>query len=533
MEKLKRKLKVMSRLIFGRTAIVLVSVLLQIAMLLIGTNLLYQYFALYYTAFELVGLVVVIHILNENNNASYKLAWIIPTLAFPVFGIVVYLFVNFQVDTKIMRKRLDGINEQLYEHMHSDKDYYYSRLLDVPDGEINLAKYLYNTGGYRAYFDNDCEFFPLGENKWEEMLKQLKQAEHFIFMEYFIIADGVMWQSIIDILCEKAAQGVEIRFMYDGMNSLVNVPFTFYKKLEKSGIDARPFSQIRPALSTVQNNRDHRKILVIDGKVAFTGGINLADEYINKLERFGHWKDTAIMVKGDAVKSFTYMFLTLWNVAGKHNSIPEEELDRYVISFATQECRLECDADNDKLKHGGCVIPYGDNPFAQERIGKQVYIDILNRANRYVHIMTPYLILDDDMIRALSYAALRGVETVIIMPHVPDKKYAYLLARSYYRCLLEKGVKIYEYTPGFVHAKEFVSDDIRGTVGSVNLDYRSLYLHFECGMYVYNNDCISDIEADFEETLEQCQEITIEDCDRYPKIKKLLGKTLRLVSPLM
>lgn len=532
MDKLKRKIRTLSRLIFGRTTILLLSVLLQLAMIFIGVNFLYRYFAIYYTAFELIGLVVVVHILNESNNASYKMAWIIPVLAFPVFGIVVYLFVNFQVDTKVMRKRLDRINEQLYDHIRKENNYY-DRLENEPEGELNLAKYLYNTGSFRAYYDNECEFFPLGEDKWEEMLKQLKQAQHFIFMEYFIVSDGAMWNSIADILVEKAAQGVEVRFMYDGMNSLINVPFSFYKKLGKDGINARPFSQIRPALSTVQNNRDHRKILVIDGKVAFTGGINLADEYVNQYERFGHWKDTAIMVKGDAVKSFTYMFLTLWNVAGKRNSVPEEELDKYIIECKNTDCFFDCDRDNNKIRSGGYVIPYGDSPFADERIGKQVYIDILNRADKYVHIMTPYLILDDDMIRALSYAALRGVDTTIIMPHIPDKKYAYFLARSYYKELLLKGVKIYEYTPGFVHAKEFVSDDIRGTVGSVNLDYRSLYLHFECGMYIYNNECLKDIEEDYLNTLSKCQEITIEDCDRYPGLKKLIGKVLRLISPLM
>lgn len=527
-----RKIRTLSRLVFGRTAILLLSVLLQIAMILVGTNFLYQYFYIYYAAFEIVGLIVVVHILNENNNSSFKMAWIIPVLAFPVFGIVVYLFVNFQVDTKVMRKRLDKINGQLYYHMRTEHDNY-DELEAESDGEGIIAKYLNHAGNFRTYKDNACEFFSLGEDKWEEMLEQLKQAEKFIFMEYFIVSDGVMWDSIKDILIEKAAQGVEIRFLYDGMNSLVNVPFSFYKKLAEYGIDARPFSQIRPALSTVQNNRDHRKILVIDGKVAFTGGINLADEYVNIYERFGHWKDTAIMVKGDAVKSFTYMFLTMWYVAGKKWEVPQAELEKYIVDCHLDDCILKCDADNEKLRYGGYVIPYGDSPFSDERIGKHVYIDILNRAKRYVHIMTPYLILDDEMITALGCAALRGVETVIIMPHIPDKKYAYFLARSYYKELMQKGVQIYEYTPGFIHAKEFISDDIRGTVGSVNLDYRSLYLHFECGTYIYKNKCIMDMEKDFIKTLEKCQKITIADCDAYKGIKRLIGRTLRLISPLM
>ena len=310
LDRLKRKIRVLSRLVFGRTAMVLVAVLLQVAMIVVGSNLLYKYFAIYYMAFQIIGLIVVVHIFNEDTNAGYKMAWIVPVLAFPVCGIVVYLFVNFQVDTKIMRIRLDSVNTQISRHIRVNEEYT-DRIKNEPDGEINIAKYLYSIGNFTPYYDNECEFFPLGDDKWEEMLKQLRQAEHFIFMEYFIVADGVMWRSVEKILEEKAAEGVEVRFMYDGMNSLVNVPFGFYKKLAEKGIDARPFSQIRPALSTVQNNRDHRKILIIDGKVAFTGGINLADEYVNRYERFGHWKDTAIMIKGNAVKSFTYMFLTM------------------------------------------------------------------------------------------------------------------------------------------------------------------------------------------------------------------------------
>ena len=334
--------------------------------------------------------------------------------------------------------------------------------------------------------------------------------------------------------------------MYDGMFSLALLPYGYYKDLEKMGIQSIPFSQIRPVLSTYQNNRDHRKILIIDGKTVFTGGINLADEYINRIDRFGHWKDTAVMIQGKAVKSFTLLFLKMWHVAKGKDSIPEEEIRKYTVSVwenaqtgdmcTDMESMRNTDMQNTqdkKLHAGGYVIPYGDDPYGDERIGKQVYIDILNRARKYVHIMTPYLILDDEMITALRYCAKRGVETVIIMPHIPDKIYAYLLARTYYKQLLKYGVKIYEYTPGFVHAKVFVSDDIRGCVGTINLDFRSLYLHFECGAYMYSNDVLHDVEQDFKETLKQCQEITKESCDKYPKGKMLVGKMLRLIAPLM
>ena len=330
--------------------------------------------------------------------------------------------------------------------------------------------------------------------------------------------------------------------MYDGTCSLALLPYGYYKELGKYGIKSIPFSQIRPALSTYQNNRDHRKILIVDGKVAFTGGVNLADEYINEKERFGYWKDTAVMVRGKAVKSFTLMFLEMWNVAVKNGDITLQDINKYVSCtdeyFYKDNIEEVFERDVKRtgrcmLRNGGYVIPYSDDPFSNERIGKQVYIDILNRATKYVHIMTPYLILDDEMVLALQYCAKRGVETIILMPHVPDKIYAYLLARTYYKDLLESGVKIFEYTLGFVHAKIFVSDDIRGVVGTSNLDFRSLYLHFECCMYMYKNETVFDIEKDYQETLKQSQEITVKDCDEYSGVKKIAGSLLRFIAPLM
>lgn len=528
----KRKMKKINRILFGRTAFVIFSVLMQFAFFFVLANWMYRYSMLVYIICVLIGALVVIHIFNENSNSSFKMAWMLPVLIIPVFGTLMYIFVNLQFGTKIMRKRLDMLDEQLHESEEYNREIY-DELEAVSDGENGLSRYLYNAGDFPAYKDNNIMFFPLGENKFEEMIKQLKAAKKFIFMEYFIVTDSYMWRTILDILKQKVAEGVEVRFMYDGMCSLVLLPFGYYKELESYGIQSRPFSQIRPVLSTVQNNRDHRKILVIDGETAFTGGINLADEYIDRLDRFGHWKDTAVMIKGDAVKCFTYMFLKMWQVAGKKSSIEQSELKKYILDVDADACMHEFDRKNELIRGGGYVIPYGDSPFSSERIGKRVYVDILNRASKYVHIMTPYLILDDEMIETLSYCAKRGVETVIIMPHIPDKIYAYLLARTYYLELINNGVQIYEYTPGFVHAKEFISDDERATVGTVNLDFRSMYLHFECGAYIYKNKVIDDIELDFQKTLEKCQKITPEDCRKYPWYKKAAGQILRLIAPLM
>ena len=280
----------------------------------------------------------------------------------------------------------------------------------------------------------------------------------------------------------------------------------------------KEFGPIVPILSTSQNNRDHRKICVIDGKVAFTGGVNLADEYINKKVRFGHWKDTAIKIEGDAVQSFTMMFLQMWNITERQ----PEDYAKYLTEKQPGFSRKD-----------GYIIPYGDSPFDHENVGEEVYFHILNHAKKYVHIMTPYLILDNEMIDALTRAAKGGIEVQIIMPHIPDKPYAFYLAKTYYEELIAGGVEIYEYTPGFVHAKVFTSDDDTATVGSINLDYRSLYLHFECGVFIYRNPVVRDIEKDFQETLAKCQKVTMTEVRNRSTFVKIYGQVLRIVAPLM
>lgn len=306
--------------------------------------------------------------------------------------------------------------------------------------------------------------------------------------------------------------------MYDGMCAINLLPYNYPQQLEKYGIQCKMANAVKPLLSTVQNNRDHRKICVIDGRVGFTGGINLADEYINKKVRFGHWKDTAVMLKGEAVQSLTMMFLEMWNVDSK-----KPEHYRKYLTPKRQGFRREL----------GYVIPYADSPFDNENVGEEVYFHILNHARRYVHIMTPYLILDNEMITTLIRVAKSGVEVVIIMPHIPDKWYAFAVAQTYYKELIEGGVQIYEYTPGFVHAKVFVSDDDTATVGTVNLDYRSLYLHFECGAFIYNNSEIGKIELDFQRTLVKCHKVTLIEVKNRTMLTKVAGQVLRLVAPLM
>lgn len=543
-----KKIKVLFRIIFGRTAFVVLFLLLQIGFLFSCFRWLSNYLVYIYGGMLALTALVVIYILNEKSNPSFKLAWVIPVLVIPVFGTFLYLFVQFQIGTKWINWRLKDVGDETSPYLEQNP-VTEKRLKEVSREKANLAVYLKNCGGFPVCQNTSVRYFPLGDAMFPEFKRQLKNARKFIFMEYFIIERGKMWGEILEILEEKAAQGVEVRVMYDGMCCMMLLPYHYPQALEKKGIRCKMFSPIKPTLSTHQNNRDHRKICVIDGHTAFTGGINLADEYINAVERFGHWKDTAVMLQGEGVQSFTMMFLQMWNITERQ----KENYGKYIYSggessgdagqgkegaekpeadkYSSQN-DFSQNTENDRPELG-FVIPYGDSPLDGENVGERVYMDIINQARDYVHMMTPYLILDNEMVTALTFAAKRGVDTVLMMPHIPDKKYAYLLARSYYPELIEAGVKIYEYTPGFVHAKVFVSDDETAVVGTINLDFRSLYLHFECGVWIHKNPVVDAIEEDFQETLKKCRQVTLEDCRHYPFLPKFAGRMLRLIAPLM
>ena len=324
-----------------------------------------------------------------------------------------------------------------------------------------------------------------------------------------------MWNTILDILERKAKSGVDVRVIYDDIGCLLTLPVKYEKKLENRGIKCRVFNKFRPFISKKLNNRDHRKIFIIDGKTAFTGGINLADEYINEFEKHGHWKDTAVMLKGRAAHGFTVMFLTMWNYLSGENPENYGNLPDY-------------SEEND-----GFVIPYCDSPLDDEPVGENVYLNIINNARKYVYITTPYLVIDDEIQNALTLAAKSGVDVRIITPHVPDKWFVHEVSRAHYRKLTSLGVRIYEYYPGFIHSKSFVCDDEIGVVGTINLDYRSLYLHFECAAWLCKADCIADIKQDFLKTLDECTEITYDDCLSVNIFVRALRLVLKLFSPLM
>ena len=503
-------------IIFGRTLIVAVAFIIQF--LLLGVTFFWakEYSGIVYAGFSVLGLIALLHIFNSRGNPDFKLVWMLPLLLFPVFGALFYTYIMIQPGTKVIYQRLRVLGEKSRVYLKQDEKTFETLKEENPQMG-RMADYLLEHGNCPVYQNTTIQYFPLGDDQFPELLKQLKKAEKFIFLEYFILEEGYMWESVLEILQEKVKAGVEVRVMYDGMCELTLLPNFYPKLLKKYGIQCKMFAPIRPVFSSHYNNRDHRKIVVIDGKVAFTGGTNLADEYINKKERFGHWKDTAVMVTGDAVQKFTCMFLEMWHTTEKQE--PDYE------AYLTPKSMLK--------EKDGYVIPYDVMPYGTERVGKQIYLDILNTACQYVHIMTPYLILDNEMIDALTRAAKGGIEVQIIMPHIPDKPYAFYLAKTYYEELIAGGVEIYEYTPGFVHAKVFTSDDDTATVGSINLDYRSLYLHFECGVFIYRNPVVRDIEKDFQETLAKCQKVTMTEVRNRSTFVKIYGQVLRIVAPLM
>lgn len=502
--------------VFSRTALVLVLVLLQIGVLFSVATVLKENAIYYYGAMTLVQACVVIYIVNEKGNAEFMCTWIIMILVFPVFGCLFYIYAKMELGTKYIRERLCTLDLETKEYLKQKRVITKELSVSKP-ANVNLSRYL-NRLHFPTYRNTKVDYFENGEAFFPTLLRELKKAEKYIFLEYFIIDEGYMWESILDILKKKAAAGVEVRLMYDGMNSISRLSYDYPKKLKEYGIQCKLFSPIVPILTTSHNNRDHRKICVIDGKVGFTGGLNLADEYINKIERFGYWKDTAIMLQGDAVQSLTMLFLQMWNVT----ETKPEAFERYTTKMS-EELKREL----------GFVIPYGDSPFDQEDVGKEVYFHILNHAKKYVYIMTPYLILDREMVDALTRAAKSGIDVKLILPFIPDKWYAFAVAKTFYKELISAGVKIYEYVPGFVHAKVFVSDGDTATVGTINLDYRSLYLHFENGVFIYNNPVIREIEMDFSKTLKQCSKITMADLNKINPFMMIVGKTLRLIAPLM
>ena len=515
---LKKGQKGIVHAIFSRFGLVLLLMLLQVGVLWSVFRWFGGLLPHYFGGSVAMSAFMVVYILNSEMDNSAKITWMVTIAILPVVGVPLFFYVKSNIGHNALKKRVTHLTEEA-RGLQPQPLAAAQELAEADPGAASLARYLHGKGGgFSVYRNTEVTYFPGGEAKFEELLRQLEKAEKYIFLEYFIIDEGLMWGKILEVLVRKAAEGVDVRVMYDGTCEFSTLPRDYPRRLEALGIQCKVFSPVQPFVSTHYNYRDHRKILVIDGRVGFTGGVNLADEYINQVEKYGRWKDAAIMLEGEAVRSLTALFLQMWCI------LKEPEFD----AFLAEPIPVPENAR-------GTAAPYGDCPLDGERVGEMVYIDLLNRARRYIHIMTPYLILDGELETALKFAAERGVDVHLILPGIADKKFANSLAKTHYSSLLDSGVKISEWTPGFVHAKVFVVDDREAVVGTINLDYRSLYHHFEDAVWLTDAPCIRDIEADFQATLEQCR--TVENDPRSiwqgRWLFRALGMLLKVLAPLL
>lgn len=467
------------------------------------------------TTFNILAIIFVIYIINKYEDPSYTTAWCVLILVSPVIGVVLYILCAGRKMPKKLSRGTTQVNARMANLLQQDE----SILEELKKDDHNVYRtfnYGLNTSKFPIYKNTKSTYFDSGEDFYPTLLEELKKAEHFIFLEFFIIDYGEMWDSILAILVQKVKEGVKVKLIYDDFGCSTTIPQHYDRTLTKLGIETYRFNKMRPALIIKMNNRDHRKIIVIDNKVAFTGGVNIADEYINKIDRFGYWRDSAIMLKGEAVWSFTVMFLGMYSYL---KNDPDIDYESY---------HLSCD----KYDEIGYYQPFSDTPTDDVDMGLSLHLHMVSEAKKYVYIETPYLILNNDMQTALILAAKSGIDVRILVPHIPDKKYVYGITQSNYPPLLLAGVKIYEFTPGFNHSKNIVVDDCIGLVGTVNTDYRSYYLHFEDGVLMHDTSEILKMKDGFLKAIEKSHEVTYEETQRVILWKRLWRAVLKLMAPL-
>ena len=511
-------MKIIKKILFSRIIVMVISIIAQLLFLL-GMLLFFKdYSPLFYSFSIILSGAAVLWIVNSERNPAYKIAWIIPIMFMPILGGVFYLLFGGYPFNNRERRAIEKIELESHDFLKED-----NILIETMGKEKasagNQACYIQSSSFFPPYAENKTTYYSIGEDKFEAMMESLEKAESFIFMEYFIIAEGHMWDSILNILKRKVSQGVTVHLIYDDFGCMLKLPSNYKNILESYGIKCQVFNPLIPVLSSRFNTRDHRKITVIDGQIAFTGGVNIADEYINVIEKYGHWKDMGIKIEGSAVQSFTLMFLSLWN------AISGDKLDFKSYMEPSKNLKYP--------QHNGFVQPFTDSPLDTEAVGQRVYFNMITKAEKYVYITTPYLIIDSEIITALCAAAKSGVDVRIITPHHGDKISAHESTRSYYKVLVDSGVKIYEYEKGFMHGKTIVSDDKFAVVGTINMDFRSLYLHFECGVWMYNTSTVKDVYKDFKNTLENSLQIRRSDLSKISSVRKLFRQVLRLFAPLM
>lgn len=508
-----------AKLLYQRVVLVTLSIVLQVLALAVVLARFSQYARWFAAVMGALSVIAVIFIVASRTDPSYKIAWIIPILVAPVFGLSFYLLFGGNRLSRRLKRKMRTV-EQLQRDNLSQDGRVLSRLRALSPEAALQANYLAGTACCPAFENTETTYYACGEACFPAMLEALRGAKRYIFLEYFIIGRGSMWDEILDILRKKAAAGVDVRVIYDDFGCITTLPGGYYKKLESYGIRACAFNPYIPIMSSRLNNRDHRKFLIADGAVGFTGGINLADEYINRKERFGYWKDAVVRLRGEAVWSMTVMFLAMWaQIRGWREPVAAL---RPAAPPAAEEAEPR-----------GFTQPFSDTPLDNEAVAETVFFNLITKARQYVWIMTPYLILSDKMISALTVAAKNGVDVRVVTPGVPDKRYVYSVTRAYYEDLCRAGVRVFEYSPGFIHSKVFCVDGEYAVVGTVNFDFRSLYLHFEDGVLLFRAACIADVEKDFRGTFPVCHEVSLAETRAVPFPVRLWRTFLRLFAPLM
>ncbi|MCR5237591.1 MAG: cardiolipin synthase [Lachnospiraceae bacterium] len=502
--------------ILGRLLIVIPILIFQIFWFVLIFYLLRDLAELLMVILEILSVVFSLYIILKREEGTYKILWLIVIMGLPLLGALLYLLVGNKGSGRRLKKKILPVRESLKGMLPEHEEV----IEEISKKDKRIAQtlnYITETTGFPAYVCDDVKYYPLGEDMFTDMCKELEQAEKFVFIEYFIIHSGKFWDTMVNILEKRAAKGVDVRVMYDDLGSIATYSRSDVIELEKKGIKCIPFNPFF-TIRTQLNNRDHRKIMVIDGRVAFSGGVNIADEYINETHPFGKWKDIGFRINGEAVKSYTYMFIEFWNAFAKIDPIKKEWINEY--SYTKPE------------KYNGYLLPYYDSPIEGDPTSNIFFTEILSAATDYVYFYTPYLILGDTLYDAFIRAAERGVDVRLILPGIPDKKLVYRISRSYYRPLIQAGVKIYEYTPGFVHAKAFVADDKICGIGTVNLDYRSLFLHYECFSAFYDSSVTADLKKDMENTFAESRSVDIKATERSIWGSFLDG-ILRILAPLL
>ena len=505
---LHRRLKTLKTLVFSRILIVVLLLLVQIALFMLPVFLYLPYVRNFFQVSIVISLLFCFYLVNSPGRNEFKIAWLIPVLIMPFFGIVLFfLFKKNFFGTQFSRrlKKIKDYSRPFLSDIETEK-----KALEIYPKVKDISNYLKNSAGFSTFTNSETKYFSCGEDFFPVMLEDLKKAEKFIFVEYFVIEESFMWSKVFEILVEKAKSGIEVFVLYDSLGSVALATHRYENFLRRQGLNAKIFSPFIPVYDTALNNRDHRKLIDIDGQVAYTGGLNISDEYINlNHKRFSYWKDAAIRIEGPAVRTFTVTFLQLWYLQAKKSELNFSDFDRFV------------NVPRNQKDVGGIVIPYGNDAYSESDIAEDVYNYILSKSHDYVHIITPYFIIDNTLMNSMIFAARRGVEVSIIVPEKYDHFLTFCVGRKFIKQLIVNGVRVFAYKRGFVHSKIFVSDDKRATVGSINLDYRSLFHQFECGVYLYQKETVSQIEMDFQEPLKYCNDLTPAEYKKIPLVVRV------------